>query len=86
MNANERESGLGLGRPIMTFSEATTSTVRQDSNTSPLKTGTAIVLFLAGLKLLLHLLTAGRYGIFRDEMYYVACSEHLAWATSISRR
>lgn len=41
--------------------------------------GSAIVLYLALAKLLLHLLTAARYGIFRDEMYYVACSEHLAW-------
>ena len=39
----------------------------------------AIVLYLAGAKLLFHLLTAGRYGIFRDELYYLACSEHLAW-------
>ena len=42
-------------------------------------TGPAIVLYLALAKLLLHLLTAARYGIFRDEMYYLACSEHLAW-------
>ena len=41
--------------------------------------GPAIVLYLALGKLLLHLLTASRYGVFRDEMYYVACSEHLAW-------
>jgi hypothetical protein len=41
--------------------------------------GPAVVLYLAFAKLLLHLLTAGRYGIFRDEMYYVACSKHLAW-------
>jgi hypothetical protein len=41
--------------------------------------GPAIVLYLALAKLLLHLLTATRYGIFRDEMYYVACSKHLAW-------
>ena len=41
--------------------------------------GPAIVLFLALAKLLLHLFTAARYGIFRDELYYVACSEHLAW-------
>ena len=34
--------------------------------------GPAIVLYLAFAKLLLHLLTAARYGIFRDEMYYVA--------------
>jgi hypothetical protein len=39
----------------------------------------AIVSYLAGAKLLFHLLTAGRYGIFRDELYYLACSEHLAW-------
>lgn len=39
----------------------------------------AIVFCLAAAKLLLHLLTATRYGIFRDELYYVACSEHLAW-------
>jgi len=41
--------------------------------------GSIIVFYLALAKLLLHLLTAGRYGIFRDEMYYVACSKHLAW-------
>ena len=34
---------------------------------------------LAVAELLLHLLTATRYGLFRDEMYYVACSEHMAW-------
>jgi hypothetical protein len=40
---------------------------------------TNIVFYLAGAKLLAQLLTAGRYGIFRDELYYLACSEHLAW-------
>lgn len=38
-----------------------------------------IVLGLAAIKLLFHLLTANRYGIFRDEMYGLACAEHLAW-------
>ncbi len=28
---------------------------------------------------MLHLLVSGRYGIFRDEMYYLACSHHMAW-------
>ena len=41
--------------------------------------GPVIVLYLAFAKLLLHLFTAARYGIFRDEMYYVACSKYLAW-------
>ncbi|HST29467.1 MAG TPA: glycosyltransferase family 39 protein [Chthoniobacterales bacterium] len=26
-----------------------------------------------------HILTAHRYGIFRDELYYLACGEHLDW-------
>src|SRR5215471_12661851 len=41
--------------------------------------GPAIVLYIASAKLLLHLLTIARYGIFRDEMYYLACSRHMAW-------
>src|SRR5438270_14102463 len=39
--------------------------------------GPAIVLAIAAAKLVLHLLIANRYGIFRDELYYLACSEHL---------
>ncbi len=41
--------------------------------------GFAIVLFIAGLRFLLHLLTANRYGYFRDEMYYLDCGQHLDW-------
>src|SRR3954463_5908600 len=39
--------------------------------------GPAIVWLLAAGKLLFSLLIAGRYGIFRDELYYLACAEHL---------
>ena len=41
--------------------------------------GPALVLYIVAAKLLLHLLTVTRYGIFRDEMYYIACSRHMAW-------
>jgi hypothetical protein len=41
--------------------------------------GPALVLYIAAAKLLLHLLPVARYGIFRDEMYYLACSRHMAW-------
>src|SRR6266550_4323547 len=41
--------------------------------------GFAIVALIVALRLLLHLLTANRYGIFRDELYYYACSQHMAW-------
>lgn len=40
--------------------------------------GVAIVLALGLLKLLIHGLTAGNYGYFRDELYYLAASERLA--------
>jgi hypothetical protein len=33
----------------------------------------------AALHFLLHILTNGNYGIFRDELYYLACANHLAW-------
>jgi 4-amino-4-deoxy-L-arabinose transferase-like glycosyltransferase len=41
--------------------------------------GLVIVLVLATGKLLLHLLTASRYGYFGDELYFLACGEHLDW-------
>ena len=41
--------------------------------------GPTLVLYLAGAKLVFHILTAGHYGIFRDELYYLACGEHLDW-------
>jgi hypothetical protein len=41
--------------------------------------GFAVVALIVGLRLLLHLLTANRYGIFRDELYYLACSRHQDW-------
>ena len=42
-------------------------------------TGFAAVALIVAARLLLHLLTANRYGIFRDELYYIACSRHLDW-------
>jgi len=39
----------------------------------------AVIAYLALVKLLLHFLTNHRYGYFRDELYYLACGEHLDW-------
>jgi hypothetical protein len=61
------------------MSSPTSSAVFERQPERGFTSGPALVLYIAGAKLLLHLLTAARYGIFRDEMYYLACSEHLAW-------
>src|SRR5581483_11129051 len=45
----------------------------------PQWTAIRIVLALAAAKLLLHLAAFRGYGIFRDELYYLACGRHLDW-------
>ncbi len=37
------------------------------------------LLAIAAAQLLLHLFTTGNYGVFRDEYYYLACADRLAW-------
>src|SRR5580704_19484596 len=55
-------------------------TSRAEKSAAPwYATGFAVVALIAGLRLLLHLLTANRYGVFRDEMYYLDCAQHLDW-------
>src|SRR5439155_25166601 len=39
----------------------------------------AFIVFFSAVALLVHLLTNGRYGYFRDELYYIACGQHLAF-------
>jgi hypothetical protein len=43
----------------------------------PLAVGT--LASLAAVKLLVHLLAIDQYGYFRDELYYLASTEHLGW-------
>ncbi|HEX5431366.1 MAG TPA: glycosyltransferase family 39 protein [Bryobacteraceae bacterium] len=38
-----------------------------------------LVLSVAAIKLALHLYAGSHYGYFIDELYYLACGEHLAW-------
>ncbi|HXJ96143.1 MAG TPA: glycosyltransferase family 39 protein [Terriglobia bacterium] len=51
----------------------------RDRPNSRFSSGPAIVLYVAAVKLLVHLLTASRYGFFRNELYFLACADHLAW-------
>ncbi len=38
-----------------------------------------LIFLIPVVKLVLHVLTASGYGIHGDELYYLACSDHLAW-------
>ncbi|HUU15024.1 MAG TPA: glycosyltransferase family 39 protein [Terriglobia bacterium] len=60
--------------PAQTGSETAPSSQRQ---VPPLAVG--MVVGLAATKLLIHLLTGGRYGYFRDELYYLDAARHLDW-------
>jgi hypothetical protein len=44
-----------------------------------LSSGSTIVAFIAGLRFLFHMATANVYGFFIDELYFLACGQHLAW-------
>lgn len=44
-----------------------------------LTSGPAIVFYIALAKLAIHLYAARFYGYFVDELYFLACSRHLAW-------
>jgi Dolichyl-phosphate-mannose-protein mannosyltransferase len=39
----------------------------------------AIIIYFAICTFLVHLLTSNGYGYFRDELYYLACGDHLDW-------
>ena len=50
------------------------------SNTVPDRyAGTLIAALCAATGVAVHVLTNGSYGYFRDELYYLACGDHLAW-------
>ncbi len=54
------------------------SLAKSEMSKSQTATGVRITLGLALATLLIHFLTNSRYGYFRDELYYIACSRHLA--------
>src|ERR1700722_2782128 len=49
------------------------------NNRSGLASDMAVAWLLAAIAVTLQMATNGRYGYFRDELYYLALSHHLAW-------
>lgn len=41
--------------------------------------GATLVGYIAAIKFLFHMATANFYGFFIDELYFLACGQHLAW-------
>lgn len=60
-------------------SPSATATAARLQSSSRWTSGPALVAYISAALLTLHLLTASRYGYFGDEMYHLACGEHLAW-------
>ncbi|MGH9365956.1 MAG: glycosyltransferase family 39 protein, partial [Thermoanaerobaculia bacterium] len=55
------------------------TTKREDDRWQVQRLDLRLLALLAAAKLLVHLLTAGRYGYFRDELYFLDCARHLDW-------
>jgi Dolichyl-phosphate-mannose-protein mannosyltransferase len=65
----------GMPAPVLAGESAADGTSRG----RPAASGSAIVAVVAALTLALHLAASGVYGLFVDELYFLACGEHLAW-------
>jgi hypothetical protein len=51
----------------------------RDQPVAPALSDNAVLALLVLFTLILHALAIRHYGFFRDELYYIACSNHLAW-------
>ena len=80
MHSKEFSGGLFVDPSSQDISTSSSENDAQISQRkSKLTSGRAIVGYLAALSLILHLATAGVYGLFIDELYFLACGQHLAW-------
>src|ERR1700691_4256663 len=63
----------------MTSVEAAGSAIDRVLARDSARTSMVLLLSLALAKLLIQFAGINHYGFFRDELYYMACAEHLAW-------
>ena len=48
-------------------------------HTGYLQNPLTVAFLIASLKILLYIISGNNYGYFRDELYFLACADHLAW-------
>jgi hypothetical protein len=63
----------------MSATETLASVPQRKSIDVPGISAGALLVALVAAKLLIQFAGIGRYGFFRDELYYMACGQHLAW-------
>jgi hypothetical protein len=64
---------------LMSANTPTAIAIIEDQRSTPFTSGTAIILCIALVRLVLYCFAGPHYGYFRDELYYLACGEHPAW-------
>src|SRR5277367_3087723 len=75
--ASTRASGLSESR--LSESRSHESRLYESGFPTWFSTDMAVAYLLATVAVALQMATNGRYGYFRDELYYLALSHHLAW-------
>jgi hypothetical protein len=63
----------------MTSPQAAGSAIDRKIGREPVRASASMLLLFALAKLLIQFAGINHYGFFRDELYYMACGEHLAW-------
>jgi hypothetical protein len=66
---------MSAGTPLAVLSQK----ARAEHSRNRWTSGTAIVVYLACVRMLIYAYAGPHYGYFRDELYYLACGEHPAW-------
>jgi hypothetical protein len=75
-----RTTELALPEPVNSKTPDKNSQQDDSQKEGPQKERLPIWVFVvAAIYLLLHVLTATRYGYFRDALYFLACADHLDW-------
>ncbi|MBI2620200.1 MAG: glycosyltransferase family 39 protein [Ignavibacteriales bacterium] len=71
----------GKARVIHEYGDAPAIQLPAVADEAEISSSSFLIVSLAFVRLFVHVLTSalGGYGYFRDELYYIACSEHLAW-------